>query len=627
MDIPNNLRVILIAEDSPTQAENLRYFLEQHGYQVISARNGREAIDLITRYNPDLLISDIVMPEIDGYELCRRIRHESGLKDLPVIFLTVLSDPADIMKSLECGADGFIIKPFKEEPLLERIRLLFDSGKLRNPEEEQEPVEVVFHGKKYQVTADRLQIMNLLVSTYEAAVETNSELLRSQRELQNLGAELQEQNNELSNLTEVLRDSKARTQRQAQILTAINCVFHEAIISETEEELGRTCLAAAEELTDSRFGFLGEINEAGRLNVIAVSDPGWTACRMPGITKPILPKDLHIRGVFGKAITEERSVIANDPAAHPDSVGTPEGHPEFTAFLVVPLKQAGKTIGLLGLGNKPGGYDQADQEAAEMLAPAIVESFLRKRAESRIKELNQQLVDHVHQLEAANNELESFSYSVSHDLRAPLRGIAGFARILSEDYREKLNAKGLEYLQLLQEASDQMNALIEALLSLSRVSQAEMRRQVVDLSTLARAITENLKRAEPERQVEFIIPDGIVARGDPTLLQILLANLLGNAWKFTGKKPQTRIEFGVQNSGGRKVYRVKDNGVGFDPKFAGKLFGAFKRLHAANEFPGTGIGLATVQRVINRHGGQIWAEAAINHGAVFYFTLGTDQSQ
>ncbi len=141
MATPNNLKVILIAEDSPTQAEKLRYFLEQHGYQVIAAKNGREALDLMTSHKPDLLISDIVMPEMDGYELCHCIRTDQGWKDLPVIFLTILSDPADIMKSLECGADSFIIKPFKEEPLLERIRLLFASQALRQSAEPQEPVE------------------------------------------------------------------------------------------------------------------------------------------------------------------------------------------------------------------------------------------------------------------------------------------------------------------------------------------------------------------------------------------------------------------------------------------------------------------------------------------------------
>lgn len=599
METQTNLRVILIAEDSPTQSENLRYFLEQHGYQVVAARNGREALEMMAKFKPNLLISDIVMPEMDGYELCHCIRTDQGIKDLPIIFLTVLSDPADIMKSLECGADGFIIKPFKEEPLLERIQLLLASQDIRKYEKKPEPVEVVFHGQKYWINADRLQIMNLLVSTYEAAVETNSELLKVQKELK----------------------------VQAQILAGINRVFHEAMTCQTEEELGRTSLAAAEELTGSGFGFIGEINPEGLLDDIAVSDPGWAACRMPGLTKPVLPKSLHIRGIFGKVIKDERSVIANEPAAHPDSVGTPEGHPELTAFLGVPLKQGGKTIGLLGLGNKPGGYDQADQEAAEALAPAMVESFLRKRAEARIKELNEKLVDHVHQLEAANKELQSFSYSVSHDLRSPLRGIAGFARILAEEYGEKLDAKGLEYLQLLQRASDQMNELIEALLGLSRVSRAEMRRQSVDLSALARSIAANLKGLEPERQVEFIIPDGIDATGDPALLQIMLENLLGNAWKFTGKMPQARIEFGVQDTGGGRVYLVRDNGVGFNMKYADKLFGAFKRLHTTNEFPGTGIGLATVQRVINRHGGRIWTEAAENGGAVFYFTLGADKDR
>src|SRR5574340_149797 len=151
MEIPNNLKVILIAEDSPTQAEKLRYFLEQHGYQVVAATNGREALEMMARHKPHLLISDIVMPEMDGYELCHCVRSDQDLKDLPIIFLTVLSDPVDIVKSLECGADSFIIKPFKEEPLLERVRLLLASQDLRKHQEEKEPVEVVFQGQKYRI--------------------------------------------------------------------------------------------------------------------------------------------------------------------------------------------------------------------------------------------------------------------------------------------------------------------------------------------------------------------------------------------------------------------------------------------------------------------------------------------
>ncbi len=546
MKVPSDLTVILIAEDSPTQSENLRYLLERHGYKVIAAKNGREAVDMIDKHQPQLLISDIIMPEMDGYELCRCIRTDLGLRDLPIIFLTVLSDPADIMKSLECGADSFIIKPFQEGPLLERIRLLLASQSLRQRQERQEPVEVDFHGKKYQINADRLQIMNLLVSTYEAAVEQNQQLIQTQRDL--------------------------RT--QAQILTEINRIFHEAITCETEEELGRTCLAAAEELTDSKFGFISEKNQEGLLDDIAVSDPGWEACRLPGTNKPAIPKGFHIRGIFGRTIKEEKSIIVNDPASDPDRVGTPAGHPPIEAFLGVPLKQAGETIGMIGLGNKPGGYDLGDQTAAEALAPAIVESFLRKRAETRIKELNAALALHVRQLEAANQELEAFSYSVSHDLRAPLRAILGYSRILQEDCGEKLDDKGRQYLEMLQKAGKQMSLLIEALLGLSRVTRAEMQRQNVDLSDLARSIAENLQRSDSGRQVNFVIADGLVATCDLQLVKIVLENLLANAWKFTGKTPQARIEFGVQDSGRGQVFFVRDNGVGFDMRYAANLYSA-----------------------------------------------------
>jgi len=586
---------ILLVEDSPTQAEQTKYILERHGYQVATAQNGREAMNLLAAWKPNLVISDILMPEVDGYQLCRFIREERHLQDTPIILLTALSEPIDVMRALECGADNFIIKPFEENHLLKWVKLFLLEKGLQQQEEAQKGLEFLFQGQKYFITSDRLQILNLLLSTYEAAVEKNTELIKAQKELK----------------------------EQAQILAGINRVFHEAMTCETEEELGRTCLAAAEDLTGSKFGFIAEINREGLLDDIAVSDPGWAACRLPGTVKPIIAKGFHIRGIFGRTVKEEKAIIINDPLTDPDRVGTPEGHPPIEAFLGVPLKHADKTIGLIGLGNKPGGYDLRDQIAAEALAPAIVESFLRKRAEARIKELNADLLSHVRQLEAANKEMEAFSYSVSHDLRSPLRGITGFARMLQEDYGEKLDAKGLHYLEMIEKASIHMNELIDALLGLSRVTQAEMQQQTVDLSALARSIAENLQSSEPARQVDFIIAEGLVATGDPRLMKVVLENLLNNAWKFTGETPKARIELGVQDSDRGQVFFVRDNGVGFDMKYADKLFGAFKRLHGANEFPGTGIGLATVLRIINRHGGRIWAESAVDQGAAFYFTLNT----
>jgi light-regulated signal transduction histidine kinase (bacteriophytochrome) len=236
-------------------------------------------------------------------------------------------------------------------------------------------------------------------------------------------------------------------------------------------------------------------------------------------------------------------------------------------------------------------------------------------------ELEERVIERTTQLEAANKELESFSYSVSHDLRAPLRSIDGFSQALFEDYGDKLDAQGRSDLQRVRAATQRMAQLIDDMLNLSRVSRGEMRREMVDLSSMVRNIAEELKAAEPDRKVDVAIADGIQAEGDVRLLRVLVENLLSNAWKFTGKHPTAKIEFGISQNNGKPVYFVRDDGAGFDMAYAGKLFGAFQRLHSMSEFNGTGVGLATVQRIVNRHGGKIWAEGTVDQGATFYFTL------
>lgn len=227
------------------------------------------------------------------------------------------------------------------------------------------------------------------------------------------------------------------------------------------------------------------------------------------------------------------------------------------------------------------------------------------------------------QLALANKELEAFSYSVSHDLRAPLRSMDGFSQALLEDYADKVDAEGKNHLQRIRGAAQYMADLIEALLTLSRVTRSELHRTSLDLSALARAIAAELQQREPERQAEWVIQDGLAAEGDPRLVRAVLENLLGNAWKFTAARGPARIEFGVwPGSDGRPTLYVRDNGAGFDMAYKDKLFGAFQRLHTQAEYGGTGIGLATVQRIIHRHGGRIWAEGAPDQGATFYFTLG-----
>jgi PAS domain S-box-containing protein len=244
------------------------------------------------------------------------------------------------------------------------------------------------------------------------------------------------------------------------------------------------------------------------------------------------------------------------------------------------------------------------------------------RAEREVRRLNATLEQGRIALEAANKELEAFSYSVAHDLRAPLRSIVGFSNLVVEDNAGRLDEQGRKYLGQVCDSARQMGLLIDDLLMLSRVTKSELQRATVDLSACARSGLERLARLDPGRKAELIIPDGISADCDARLIGILFENLLGNAWKFTAKAPVTRIEFGAFAKDGSSVYFVRDNGAGFDMRYAGKLFGVFQRLHAVSEYEGTGIGLATVQRIVHRHGGRVWGEGRVGLGATFYFTLG-----
>lgn len=265
-------------------------------------------------------------------------------------------------------------------------------------------------------------------------------------------------------------------------------------------------------------------------------------------------------------------------------------------------------------------------QGGRMLFSAVIRDITeRKRVEAKIRRLNQDLeqrvIDRTAQLAASNKELETFCYSVSHDLRAPLRGISGFSQALVEDCSDKLDEEGLAFLQRIIDASTRMGKLIDGLLNLSQVTRRALQKKQVDLSALANSISLELQKTEPERAISWRISDGLIVEGDPRLLEAVFQNLLGNAMKFTKEKSKAEISFGQTQYKGKQAYFVRDNGAGFDMAYADKLFSPFQRLHRVTEFPGSGIGLATVQRIIHHHGGQIWAEGVVDKGATFYFNL------
>ncbi len=326
-------------------------------------------------------------------------------------------------------------------------------------------------------------------------------------------------------------------------------------------------------------------------------------------------------GVWVDCVREQRPVIHNDYASLANRKGLPPGHAEVRREMVVPILRGGRIAAIIGVGNKPTDYNAIDVEIVQSLGQLSWEIFERMRAVDELQTAHAEVELRSQELAATNKELEAFSYSVSHDLRNPLNRILGFSDVLLEDYSDKLDDEGKNHLNRVIKNATKMNRIMEDLLHLSRLSRHEMQRQDIDLSKIAASVAAELREAQPDRRVTLDIQDGITAFADAKLIGVAVSNLLGNAWKFTSKAENARIELGTFERDGKTVYYVKDNGAGFDQSFSDKLFLPFQRLHSEDEFEGTGIGLAIVERVIRRHGGNIWAEGKTNEGAAIFFTL------
>jgi len=421
------------------------------------------------------------------------------------------------------------------------------------------------------------------------------------------------------------KQAECRLAKQQALLEGMNRILREAIRCETEMELADKCLIVARELTGSQFGLIQELNATGTADCLALTNPGWEACKIPQSEAAALLKDMPVRGLLASAIQKGETVLSNEPASHPDWEGLPSGHPPLHRFLGVPLKVGDKSIGLIGLANKLSDYDTEDQEVAESVASSFVEALQRLRAKHHLRSLNtfldRRVQERTVQLETANQELESFSYSVSHDLRAPLRAISGFAGILAEDHGPRLDDEGRRLLETITREARQMGQLIDDLLQFSHVGRRAMQAAEVDMRMLAQNAWLDCTAQSPGRNLRFNLHPLPATRGDAAMLRQVWANLISNAVKYTRPKAVAEIEISSRTDNGELVYCVKDNGVGFDPEYVGKLFNVFQRLHSESEFEGTGVGLALVQRIIRRHGGRVWAEGRLNEGATFYFTL------
>jgi len=466
---------ILVVDDNADLRDYIANILNEL-YVVELASDGLAAFAAARLRKPALILSDVMMPNLDGFGLLHAVRSDPTLQDVPVILLSARAGEEATIEGLEAGADDYLVKPFAARELLARVR-------------------------------------------------THVELAR-----------------------------------QREVLERFFTL-----------SLDMMCIANVD-------GYFKRVSPA--FDVLGYS-------REELLSRPFM-----------------------------DFV-----HPDDQAATAAEVEKLASGVPSLRFETRYRCKDGSYRWLAWTSAPASGTLYAIARDVTETKQTQEELARAKDAAEAANRELESFSYSVAHDLRAPLRSIDGFSQALLEDYADQLDAEGKNHLAFVRESAQQMAQLIDDLLALSRVTRSELHEEEVNLSALARATITRLQRSHPDRRVNVVIQDGLMNHGDPRLLMVLFDNLLGNAWKFTGKREDARIEFGTAASDGPPVYVVRDNGAGFDMAFANKLFGVFQRLHTAAEFEGTGIGLATVRRVVSRHNGRVWAEGAVDCGASFFFTL------
>lgn len=520
------LQTVLLIDDSITFREELKAALEVAAYRVLVAGTGEEGLHLAADMRPNAVIVDGALPGIDGATVIRRIRLDTALRRLPCLLLTASEQRSAEVRALDAGADAFVRKEEDITVILARLNAMLRSA----------GAQIADHGAA-----------------------------------------------SLSGPKKILAVDDSETYLQ-EVANALRADGYEIVLARSGEEALQ--LLAVQPV------------DCVLLDLMMPGIGGRETCRR--VKSVPAMRDIPI--VILTAVDDRAAMIDGLGAGADDYIAKSSDFELLRARVLAQIRRKQ--------------FQDENRKIREQLLRAELDAIEARTA----KEAAEARAALVEELEFKNEELECFSSSVAHDLRAPLRSIDGFGQILLKDYGDKLDDEGKQYLHYVRESAQQMTHLIDDLLGLSHVTRAQLQRGPVDLSGIARAVAARLSRRFPEREVELVVVDRLLAEGDGRLLTIVFENLIGNAWKFTSKQTQARIEVGVIDDV-RRTYFVRDNGAGFDMAYAAKLFGMFQRLHPAAEFDGTGIGLAIVQRIIRRHGGRIWAEAAVGCGATFFFTL------
>lgn len=619
---------ILVVEDSPTQALQLQYILEQHNYRTSMLTNGRDALASMHQHKPTMVISDIVMPEMDGYKLCQQIKADANLADIPVILLTSLSDPKDVIKGLECGADNFIVKPYDEDFLLSRIQYILANQRVRRAERTQMGLEIFFAGQTYFITSDRLQILNLLLSTYETAVQQNRQLIATQDSLQQLNAHLEEivAKRTAALTVEVTERQRAAEAlgRYAERLRILQEIDRAILAAQSPAAIAQAALGHLYTLIPCWWAGISLYDWQARQGVVFASVSRGTP-RFPIGTRLSLEdreQDLAVLQSGQVYVVADVRALTSLPATV--RALQAEG---LRSYIRVPLMAQGELIGSLNLWS-----DQVDafspeqvdiaREVANQMAIGIQQARLYEQVQRHAAELEQRVAERTAELREINVELEAFSYSVSHDLRTPLRSIQGFAQILLEEYEDRLESVGRDYVQRIVAAARRMDSLTEGLLTYSRLSRTAV--ELIPIS-LEEVVEDALIQLEPEirskeAQVAVERPLPQVMGHYVTLVQAV-ANLLANSLKFVapGVRPQVRVW--AEERDDRVYLRLRDNGIGIAPEYQERIFRIFERLHGPDTYAGTGIGLSIVHKGVERMGGQVGVESAPDQGSTFWVEL------